>query len=81
MPAIVPDGGFFLWLPLPDGVMSSAVVAAGNANGVAVSDGRLFYAGEPDAEYVRVSFSMLDEALLVEGAQRLNQVVSSLASK
>ena len=33
-----------------------------------VSDGRNFFEGEPAAGYLRLSFSMLDEQLLVEGA-------------
>jgi len=37
----------------------------------AISDGRAFFVGEPDAGYLRLSFSMLDEDLLVEGARRL----------
>jgi len=36
-----------------------------------VSDGRAFFAEEPDAGYVRVSFSMLDQVLLRDGARRL----------
>jgi DNA-binding transcriptional MocR family regulator len=66
-----PTGGFFVWLRLPDGVASSDVAATAQANGVLVSDGRAFFAGEPDAAHLRLSFSMLDEQLLVEGARRL----------
>ncbi len=80
MPATAPDGGFFLWLPLPDGVSSTGVCEAGRDAGVLVSNGRLFYAGEPNRECVRASFSMLDESLLIEGARRLNHVVSAAAT-
>ena len=80
MPATAPDGGFFLWLPLPHGVSSTGVCEAGRDAGVLVSNGRLFYVGEPNREYVRASFSMLDESLLIEGARRLNQVVSAAAT-
>jgi DNA-binding transcriptional MocR family regulator len=51
-------------------------VAAAQANGVLVSNGRNFFDTDPPAGYLRVSFSMLDEDLLVEGARRL---VDSLA--
>jgi 2-aminoadipate transaminase len=88
MPAIAPDGGYFLWLPLPAGVSSTNVTAAGRNAGVLVSNGRLFYADEPDSpdhspdhSHVRASFSMLDESLLIEGARRLNRVVTDLVDR
>jgi 2-aminoadipate transaminase len=73
-----PAGGFFVWLRLPQGVKSESFVAAAQDNGVLVSDGRVFFAGEPDADYVRVSFSMLDEALLRDGATRLVHTAMAL---
>jgi 2-aminoadipate transaminase len=73
-----PAGGFFVWLRLPPGAKSESFVAAARDNGVLVSDGRVFFAGEPDADYVRVSFSMLDEALLREGATRLVRTATAL---
>ncbi len=66
-----PRGGFFVWLRLNEGIDSAAAVAAAQENGVLVSDGSNFFEGQPPAGYVRLSFSMLDEALLVEGASRL----------
>ena len=47
--------------------LGSTFVAAAQDNGVLVSDGRKFFAGEPDAGYVRVSFSMLDEDVAARG--------------
>jgi len=66
-----PQGGFFVWLRLSDGIDSAAAVVAAQENGVLVSDGRNFFEGEPPGPYLRLSFSMLDEDLLVEGARRL----------
>lgn len=73
----VPDGGYFLWLGLPAGLTSSQVVGAAREQGVLVANGRNFFVGEPTRQAVRVSFSMLDEATLAEGARRLNAAVSS----
>ena len=75
-----PDGGYFLWLGLPEGVPSSRVVAAAHDLGVDVSDGRKFFVDAVDSEFVRVSFSMLGTDLLREGAARLNEAVRSLVS-
>jgi len=73
-----PAGGFFVWLRLPDGVASHTFVAAARDNGVLASDGSVFFAGEPDAGYVRASFSMLDQVLLREGATRLVRTAREL---
>ena len=75
-----PDGGYFLWLQLPDGVSSSRAVAAAHDLAVDVSDGCKFFVDAADSEFVRVSFSMLSTDLLREGAARLNEAVRSLVS-
>jgi len=74
----MPDGGYFIWLGLPAGVSSTAAVQAARANGVLVSNCRNFFVDEPTVGAVRVSFSMLDDALLIEGARRLNDAVAAL---
>jgi DNA-binding transcriptional MocR family regulator len=74
----VPDGGYFLWLGLPKGVDTAQAVAAAKANGVLVANGRNFCVDEPSEGFVRVSFSMLDEGRLADGARRLNQAVAQL---
>lgn len=74
----VPDGGYFLWLQLPNGVTSSQAVAQAHSRGVDVSDGRKFFVDATDSDFVRVSFSMLNTDVLREGAARLNAAVASL---
>jgi 2-aminoadipate transaminase len=71
-----PQGGFFVWLRLDGGGDAASAVAAARANGVLVSDGRNFFEAEPTAGYLRLSFSMLEEDLLIEGAQRLHVALS-----
>ncbi len=75
----VPAGGYFLWLALPEGVRSTAAVAAAREAGVLVSDGRPFLVDAADASHIRVSFSMLEADLLREGATRLNRAIASIA--
>ena len=74
----VPDGGYFLWLGLPAGVGAAEAVAAAKAAGVLVANGRNFCVDEPSEGFVRLSFSMLDEGLLAEGARRLTAAVAAL---
>lgn len=47
-----PDGGYFLWLELPEGVTSSRAVVAARQHGVQVSDGRNFYVDPTDSAAV-----------------------------
>ncbi|MFI0738530.1 PLP-dependent aminotransferase family protein [Streptomyces sp. NPDC021100] len=68
----VPPGGFHLWLRLPDGTEEAAFVSAALRAGVAVAPGRLYYAAEPPAAYVRVCVAAVaGEAELVEGVRRI----------
>jgi DNA-binding transcriptional MocR family regulator len=72
-----PAGGFFVWLSLADGLDSAKVVLASRRHGVLVSDGRNFFDAEPPNRHLRLSFSMLDEQLLVDGAVRLIDAVGA----
>ena len=74
----VPGGGYFLWLGLPAGVAAADAVAAAKAAGVLVANGRNFCVDEPSEGFVRVSFSLLAESQLAEGARRLNTAVAAL---
>ena len=64
------QGGFFSWLTLP-GVDGTALAARAAEAGVGITPGALFYANGAGAENVRLSFSMVDEALIDEGIGRL----------
>jgi 2-aminoadipate transaminase len=71
-----PHGGFFSWLTLPDG--SDAVELARRAveRGVGVVPGSLFYPDGRGSGNVRLSFSLVDEALIDEGIERLGSLVT-----
>ncbi|MCW2287816.1 DNA-binding transcriptional MocR family regulator [Leucobacter luti] len=68
---MIPRGGLHLWLRLPHGTDTREVVTAAHAAGVLVGDGRHFYADEPPAPYVRLSFGAAAEPELREGVRRL----------
>ncbi|MCC3768023.1 PLP-dependent aminotransferase family protein [Streptomyces sp. UNOC14_S4] len=68
----VPPGGFTVWLRLPDGTDETALAAAAFREGVAVAPGRPYYAAEPAAPHVRLSFAAAaGTAELAEGVSRL----------
>ena len=67
-----PHGGLHLWVRLPSGVDDIALAAAGARNGVLVSPGRPYFAAEPPAAHLRLSFAAVaDASELAEGVRRL----------
>lgn len=65
-----PDGGFFSWLRLP-GVDTTALAGRARAADVAFVPGAGFFAGAPDTEHVRLSYSRVSEPDIAEGISRL----------
>jgi DNA-binding transcriptional MocR family regulator len=68
-----------LWLGLPDGHGEAAVADAFRAHGVLVGMGRAFFATEPPAAHLRLSFggpANGDE--LREAAERMGRALSTL---
>jgi 2-aminoadipate transaminase len=69
------EGGFFSWLTLP-GTDGTALAASAAEAGVGITPGALFYSDGSGAENVRLSFSMVDEALIDDGVERLASLVA-----
>ncbi|HEV2121849.1 MAG TPA: PLP-dependent aminotransferase family protein [Chloroflexota bacterium] len=55
----VPEGGFFLWLKLPESLDPTKVAAAAGQRGVAYVPGTAFFADGSGKEYIRLSWSVL----------------------
>ncbi|EIT86153.1 hypothetical protein A374_06126 [Fictibacillus macauensis ZFHKF-1] len=71
----VPGGGYFLWLHVP-GIDAQAKLADALKAGVSYIPGEHFFLRQEEGkEYVRLSFSMEDEAAIVTGVQRLKSVL------
>ena len=74
-----PDGGYFVWLDLPEGV-AAAEVAERAADGVAVVRGSDFYPRAAGGESsLRLAFSFVGPAELAEGIARLAAAVPAAA--
>lgn len=71
----VPSGGFFVWLRLPTGVDSAALLPHAEAAGVSYLPGTRFYTGGGGAQYLRLSFSLLHPEAMEEGARRLGALL------
>jgi 2-aminoadipate transaminase len=80
MPAEVawtrPEGGFFSWLTLPEGVESAGFTASAATRGVAVVPGIPFFPDGRGGENVRLSFSRVQDELIDEGIERLAALVA-----
>jgi DNA-binding transcriptional MocR family regulator len=74
-----PAGGLHLWARLPDHVDDLQFAAHAREAGVLVSPGRPYFAAEPSAPHLRLSFAAVHHSReLDEGVQRLAGVLSNV---
>jgi DNA-binding transcriptional MocR family regulator len=73
-----PDGGYFLWLGLGEGIDGAKLVAAAAERGVAIVDGDDFVIGGGSGA-VRLSFAPVTPSEIDEAVTRLAAAVDSLA--
>ncbi|NGO73407.1 PLP-dependent aminotransferase family protein, partial [Streptomyces boncukensis] len=74
-----PRGGYHLWLRLPAGTDEGALVTAALRAGVAVAPGRPYFAAEPPAPHLRLTFApAAAEGEIVEGVRRLRTACDAL---
>jgi 2-aminoadipate transaminase len=72
-----PKGGFFTWLTLPEDVESAELAGRAAERGVGIVPGTLFFPGGRGADTVRLSFSMVAEAQIDDGIERLASLVTT----
>ncbi|MDR1807852.1 MAG: PLP-dependent aminotransferase family protein [Propionibacteriaceae bacterium] len=71
-----PGGGFFVWLTLPEGLDSNALLAQAVTNRVAYVPGTGFYADGLGTRNLRLSFCFPPPDAIFEGTRRLGEVLS-----
>jgi DNA-binding transcriptional MocR family regulator len=71
----VPRGGMHFWARLPDGADDVAVAAAAAALGVIVFPGRPWFAAEPPAPHLRLSYAASPPDLMDEAVRRLARAI------
>lgn len=67
-----PAGGFFIWLTLPEGIDTYALLQEGVQAGVIFIPGSAFSPGNPVSHTLRLAFCAVDEATITEGVKRLS---------
>lgn len=75
-----PEGGFFVWMTLPESIQLPALMRAANEEGVAVIPGPGFYADGGGQHNVRLCFSNVEEQEIVEAIRRLARAVDRAGS-
>jgi 2-aminoadipate transaminase len=76
-----PDGGFFLWVDLPNDLSAEAVSIAALDEGVAVFPGTLFYANADGGTHgLRLSYSNTTPERIREGVERLKRGVAAASA-
>lgn len=75
----IPRGGMHLWTRLPDGTDDVALAAAAAAEGVVVFPGRPWYAAEPPAPHLRLTYAAAPPDLMDEAIRRLARALGRTA--
>ncbi len=72
-----PAGGFYVWLRLPDGVDSKAMLSHAVASHVAYVPGTGFYSDGSGTQYMRLSYCFPSPDRVREGVRRLAKVIEA----
>lgn len=73
-----PGGGFFLWLRLPEGIDSVALLSPATATRVGYVPGTQFHTDGGGGQHLRLAFSLLSPGELDEGARRLGEALRAV---
>lgn len=73
----VPEGGFYSWVTLPDGLDANAMLPRAVASLVAYVPGTGFYADGQGRESLRLSYCYPTPERIVEGVRRLTGVIEA----
>jgi 2-aminoadipate transaminase len=74
-----PDGGFFLSVTLPEGVLTTAVRAEAAKRNLNLADGMAFFPSGGGERFLRLPYCALTPAEIEEGVRRLAETVESVA--
>lgn len=74
----VPQGGYFLWVKLPDGVNALEVHRIALANGVSIAPGPIFSAQRRFTDYIRLNYGHIWDARIEASLYTLGSIVRDL---
>jgi 2-aminoadipate transaminase len=70
-----PDGGFFVWITLPEGIDAERLLETAAEEGVVYLPGSMFYPDDGGENCLRVSFSYVDSEAFDRGVEALGRAV------
>jgi 2-aminoadipate transaminase len=73
----VPNGGFFVWVTLPEGIDSQAMLPRAVSARVAYTPGTAFFADGMGSRNMRLSFCFPTPERIIEGTRRLGEVITA----
>jgi len=76
----LPQGGYYLWLRLPDGVDSDRLATLAEAHGVYILPASQFHATPGPPNHVRLAYSYASPSEIVEGVRRLARALEQMES-
>ena len=76
---IKPEGGYYLWVKLPDGVDSDDLASAAAGHGVEILPARIFYATSGPKNFMRMAFSFNSIERSIAGMQHLGKAYAEIA--
>ncbi|MGH7715314.1 MAG: PLP-dependent aminotransferase family protein, partial [Vulcanimicrobiaceae bacterium] len=74
-----PEGGYYLWVKLPDGIDGDELAAASAGHGVEILPARIFYATGGPKNFVRLAFSFNSIERTVNGMEQLGKAYAEIA--
>ena len=66
-----PEGGYLLWVELPEGMSGDALAARSIAHGVEVSLGRVYFPTAAAENYLRLAYIFVGPDTIRDGIRRL----------
>ena len=75
-----PDGGYYVWCTLPEGVLAQSLLRRTMARGVTFMPGDVFDADGHDESHIRLNFVRPDMGLINEGVRLLCECVKDASS-
>jgi len=76
----VPNGGFFIWLSLPEDVHTGELLEPAMKHGVTFLPGSMFYAGDGGTNELRLSFTYVKKSEITAGIESLAASIESVES-
>ena len=70
-----PDGGFFIWLTLPEGCDTGPMLDGARERGIEFLPGRVCFANGSGSNHIRLSFSFPEDDQIARGIEILGELV------